>query len=484
MFQFNKIKNLDLVLVVCVVILMVIGAMNVFATTFYPSREVSSEFYNQVIFYTLGSVAAIIVSLFDYRKLKNRYLQLLIFLITIASLILVLIIGTTRYGATRWISFGSFLFQPSELAKITVIIITSYILSLNQGIKLAKDRQSLLNQIKQHESKRKVFLVFILKLGEYLLSQVFRKKVLVLITWATFAFLIMQQHSLGNTMLLSGIVLTILIYSQKFSWPTISYLFSAISSVAISFNLVRLSLDVENVQTVLGLELHTPTLLIAFMVAVVLANIFKASYLKTTLIFLVLILSSIGLSFAYNNFLQPYQRVRIDSFLQVGGGELDQTSNWNRQQSLIACGSGKVLGKGFAEGTQSNYKFLPFSFTDFAYCGYVEQFGLFGATLLVGVYIVLLYRLLKFADKTRDRFGEYMLIGIFALFLLNMFQHIGMNIGLLPITGVPLPIISYGGTSVIISLLSLGLAQSIVNYSEQRKTIIKPKVSSRQRRGI
>lgn len=481
MFNIRKIKNTDLILVTTMIILMIIGAMNIFATTYYPDREISREFYSQLAFYLIGSVLALFVSTFDFRKLKNRYLQFLIYLITILSLVLVLLIGTTRYGATRWIELGAFLFQPSELAKVSVIIIISYIFASEKGIKLAKDKATLKKRIQFLRENKKKTRLLLARTLEYVILKTLRRSVIAFFVWVSFAALIIQQHSLGNTLLLTGISFIIYVYAYNFSWKNAGYLIAVFIGILVNFGLFKIDYRPEAVFQVFDLSLHVPTVILAILCVLIFTNIFRASYIKSILIFFVFTLTSIIVSYSLTNLVEPYQRVRLESFINAESQELDQTSNWNRKQSLIACGSGKIVGKGFASGTQSNYKFLPFSYTDFAYCGYVEQFGFIGSILLVGVYIVLLHRILSFSERVRDTFGSYILIGVFALILLNMFQHIGMNIGILPITGVPLPIVSYGGTSVILTFLSIGLVQSVLNFSEQRRKVVKiePKAQKR-----
>ncbi|GAB4285586.1 MAG: hypothetical protein Kow0081_3480 [Candidatus Dojkabacteria bacterium] len=194
----------------------------------------------------------------------------------------------------------------------------------------------------------------------------------------------------------------------------------------------------------------------------------KSHSLYISLLFLVALFSVNILQIGYNN-LQPYQQNRISSFLHP---EKDPNASWNLEQSKIACGSGRITGKGFLNGTQTNYRFLPFSFTDFAYCSYAEQFGLIGNVILLTLYGTLVITILNWTDRVKDKFGKFLLYGAVIMLFLNIVQHIGMNIGLLPITGVPLPLISYGGSAIIVSFIALGIAMSVHNSDEMERTKI------------
>lgn len=174
--------------------------------------------------------------------------------------------------------------------------------------------------------------------------------------------------------------------------------------------------------------------------------------LKTLLILLLsaVILIPVGLKFA-----KPYQLDRIESFLNpysdtAGGG-------YNVIQSIIAIGSGRFIGKGVSLGTQSHLNFLPERHTDFIFASFIEEFGLLGSVLVLGGFFVLLQAMLRTASKLKDK-GLYLVqIAIFTIFAFQTFVNIGMNLGLMPVTGITLPLFSYGGSSLISSLALLGI---------------------------
>lgn len=158
-------------------------------------------------------------------------------------------------------------------------------------------------------------------------------------------------------------------------------------------------------------------------------------------------------------FMHDYQRQRILSFLHPTSDPLGTT--YNVMQAIIAVGSGMVLGKGLSEGTQSNLRFLPERQTDFIFATISEGFGFIGAAVIILAFGFLLYRLHILFQSADDPFGKLYLLGTFFFFLVPFFVNIGMNLGLVPVVGVTLPFVSYGGSSILASFISLGIASSV-----------------------
>ena len=158
-------------------------------------------------------------------------------------------------------------------------------------------------------------------------------------------------------------------------------------------------------------------------------------------------------------FLQPYQKARLVTFFNPTANPLG--SGYNVVQSTIAVGSGQWLGRGLASGSQSQLNFLPSQHTDFIFAVLAEKLGFVGALLLLFLFAALLLRGLIVAWRARDRFGMFLAIGIVAMLLFHMFINVGMNIGIMPVTGIPLPFVSYGGTSLVIGMASVGILESI-----------------------
>lgn len=157
--------------------------------------------------------------------------------------------------------------------------------------------------------------------------------------------------------------------------------------------------------------------------------------------------------------LQDYQKERILVFLNP---QLDVLgSGYNVIQSIIAVGSGGLLGKGFGRGTQANLEFLPAYWTDFIFASYAEEWGFLGVFLLITFFVLFLGLILYTSIKTSDIFGKLLCIGVFFIFFVQFTVNVGMNMGVMPVTGVTLPFISFGGTSMIFSLILFGLVHSV-----------------------
>jgi rod shape determining protein RodA len=158
--------------------------------------------------------------------------------------------------------------------------------------------------------------------------------------------------------------------------------------------------------------------------------------------------------------LRGYQRRRLEIFLNPSSDPLG--AGYNLAQARIAVGSGGVFGQGWLHGSQGRLGFIPERSTDFVFAVYAEQFGLAGALLLIGLFSVLLLRLARTAAAAGDRFGYLLAGGVAVMLLVQVIENVGMNIGLTPIAGIPLPLISYGGSALLTDLCALGLAQSVM----------------------
>jgi len=186
--------------------------------------------------------------------------------------------------------------------------------------------------------------------------------------------------------------------------------------------------------------------------------------IKTKNFFLIIFSFLLTLPLAFN-FLHDYQKERIIHFLNPWLDPLG--SGYNVIQSITSVGSGKLTGKGFGKGTQSKLAFLPERHTDFIFASFSEEFGFFGSAFLVFLYFIIFKKILFVVKNTEDIFGSLICLGVFFMIFFQFFVNIGMNIGLLPITGITLPLFSYGGSSLISTLACLGLVQSVSRLNKK-----------------
>lgn len=165
------------------------------------------------------------------------------------------------------------------------------------------------------------------------------------------------------------------------------------------------------------------------------------------------------LAFGWHSFLKDYQKDRILSFLKPEADPLGM--NWSQNQAKIAIGSGGIFGQGFGKGSQTQYGFLPEPQTDFIFSVIAEEWGLAGATVVLSLFLLLILRIIKIVELSLGNFPRFFSIGFLIVLISQVFINIGMNLGILPIVGIPLPLVSYGGSGLIAALAGFGILQSI-----------------------
>lgn len=198
----------------------------------------------------------------------------------------------------------------------------------------------------------------------------------------------------------------------------------------------------------------------AFVYICIMVFIFFAARIGWAYIAAAAVMVAIGAPLAYRFVLSPEQRKRIDVFLDPSSDTQD--AGYNVSQSKIAIGSGRMYGKGyFSSGTLAQLRFVPERHTDFIFAGIVEGLGFLGGTVVIVAYFALIFRWLWIAFRTRDTFGSLTVIGVTGMLVAHVFENIGMTIGLMPVTGIPLPFISYGGSNLLTNMIAVGLIENI-----------------------
>ena len=347
-------QSLDLPLVLCTLAALAMGVALVFSAT-----NGDKDFaIRQAAFGIVGLILMFGISRFDYRFLESFVVP--IYLLSVALLGVVLVIGHVEGGSQRWINLGVFPLQPSELAKLMLVIV------------LAK----LLSSHKEDLRKPRWFIA---------------AGIITAIPMA----LVLEQPDLGTAMMLGAVFLGMTIAA--------------------------------------GVPLRT------YLVAALLAG--PALYLF------------------WNYFMHSYQRDRLLIFLDP---QSDPTvGGYNIIQSRIAVGSGGWFGEGYMAGHQSQLAFLKVRYSDFIFSVIGEEFGFIGSLAICAVLFILVWRCLSVANRSQDDFACLLAVGVAVWIGMQVFVNVGMNIGLMPVTGIPLPFISYGGSALISMFLGLGLVQSV-----------------------
>lgn len=362
MFDRRLLTHFDWGLLLLVLIIAGLGILNLVSVTSSWLSPAAPYPLKQLFWLGGGVVIITVLCAIDYRRLE--YLASFFYLGNLLLLILVLLVGRTSMGATRWLDLKLFSVQPSELMKIVIIITLACFFS----------RRDLLTGYSFRELWAPFLLLFLP------------------------AALIMKQPDLGTAMLVLMIGVSMALFAG-----------------------IRRS-------TLAGLGL--------------LAG------------------SAAGCGWF---FLHDYQKQRILTFLNPESDPLG--SGYHIIQSKIAVGSGSFWGKGFMKGTQSQLSFLPERHTDFAFSVFAEEWGFFGCMVLLGLLLLLVIWGLNVARNASTRFGMFLAFGVSAMLFFHIIINLGMVIGLLPVVGVPLPLFSYGGTSMITTMTGIGL---LLNVSMRR----------------
>lgn len=362
--------------------------------------------------------------------IRIKFLQelvLWIYFLNILFLLIVLVKGSSAMGAQRWIDVGFIKIQPSEISKIAVII-------------------TLAAWFTKHKIKNyiDVFVSFLIIALPFLL--------------------VFKQPDLGTSLVFVAIFLgmsfwaganiTQLLVSTS---PVLSLIFNAVGNVVFSLGTVQINSKI--------IELTLSSYFLFFLGFLLFWLIINYKPWQSPWIVL-WISSIIFLNFVIGfirpilwSFLQPYQQKRLTIFLNP---EIDpQGAGYHIIQSLLAIGNGGFFGYGWQNGRLTKGNYVPAQHTDFIFSTLGEEFGFLGAVFLVGLFFMILYRTLVIAKNSNNRFASLIAIGIFSFFSFHIFVNIGMTLGIMPITGVPLPFISYGGTALLVDIVAVFLLLSI-----------------------
>jgi rod shape determining protein RodA len=417
----KNVLNTDLKILIPSILISVVGIITLLSTTI-QSDGVFGDITivtKQIVFILVGYILYIIVTRIDLSYTKYWQVILPIYIVTISLLIFVLLFGPTINNVKRWLLIGGIQIQPSEFAKITVVFLTAYILSQKD-----KYNQWLLLLISFLLTVPIALLVYLEPDGSM--------SILIMMIWFFVAFTGLENQ-LRNSVAISIVIL-----------GTLGFLISAILG-----NIIWL------------------LLLLVGLIISIFAFYYRDDWrMLIVASFVISILLGVGSGLIWDRALKDYQKERIEVFLDPTKDTGD--AGFNVNQAKIAIGSGQIWGKGFGNGTQSKRNFLPEYRTDFIFASFAEEFGLVGSLFLLILFsVIILTGLIKTISLGGEPFFAMIMIGFTVKLLLEVFINIGTNTGVIPATGIPLPLVSAGGSSVIVTLFSLGVIQSIISHSIQ-----------------
>ena len=390
--------NVDWVTVLIYLALCVIGWFNIHAAVYdenHPSIiDLDTNYGKQFIFI----ISALVIGTFIL-LLESRFLSALapaIYVVTVLLLIVVLVIGRNVGGNQAWISIGGgFRLQPSEFAKFaTCLLLARYLSATNVKITDPKS--------------------FFVAAGIILLPMM----------------LIKMQPDDGSTLVFCSLIFVL--YREG-----LSPYFLIVTGLLITLFITALLVNVWVIIAVL--VAITVLLLLLFR-----RN--RAFALKMVIGLIISIVFVFSVKPLYTNVLKPHQRVRIDEMLGISSDL--RGAGYNVNQSKIAIGSGRIWGKGYLQGTQTKYAFVPEQSTDFIFCTVGEEWGFAGSIVVLGLYLFLLLRLILIAERQRAPFSRIYGYGVASIIFFHVVINIAMTIGFMPVIGIPLPFISYGGSSL------------------------------------
>lgn len=400
-FQF-----IDKPLVILYVLLTFIGWVAIYSAVYNEEHksifDLSQNYGKQLLWIGTSFVLLSIILALDHKLFEG--LAPVLYLITLALGIAVIIFGIEVNGAKSWFQFGSFRLQPAEFMKFATCMMVAYYFS-NTDITIQKNKTKL---------------------------------AVATIIFLPISIIILQQDT-GSALVYFSFIFVL--YREGLP---VGYLVF----IALAIFIVVMTLWLNEWVVVTGIVSFA-----ALYVAT--ARKWKKSLKKALLVttpFLFLIFS---VDYAFDNILQEHQRQRISVLL--GKVEDFKGAGYNVHQSLIAIGSGGFSGKGFLQGTQTKFEFVPEQSTDFIFCTIGEEYGFLGSFTLILLFSLLLIRVLQVAERQTTRFSRVYGYGVASILFFHVFINIGMTIGLLPVIGIPLPFISYGGSSLWSFTLLLGI---------------------------
>jgi rod shape determining protein RodA len=390
-------RDLDIGLIIAICLTITAGITTIYSATYNWDLGTASGIYEKQIIWALLGLFALAITIAIPIKLFYAFAYILY------GLAVVLLVLVLELGDHRWFNFGPVHIQPSELAKIaTVLVLARFLSHSNRDL-----------------TRVRAFI---------------SPFILVLVP----TLLVFKQPDLGTALVFSSIILPMLF------WAGVRplHLFFIISPVL-----------------TLICAFHPWTL--APMVLVLVAFLFfeRPRLLTASVLLLVNLTVAVGAPYLWENKLHDYQKRRILTFLNPDTDKLG--AGYQVIQSKVAIGSGGLSGKGFLEGTQTKLAFLPEQHTDFIFSVIGEEFGFIGALCVLVLFMFIIWRALFIAIQVKSRFSSLVAVGLATILVFHVFVNIGMTIGVMPVTGLPLPFLSYGGSTLIMSMVLIGFLLNI-----------------------
>ena len=451
--QTNFLKDIDWFTIGLYIVLVLMGWFNIYAAVYDEDHasifDLSQRYGKQMLWIIAAFVVALVICIIDvhfYTLFSNH-----IYVFGVISLIAVLVVGQEVGGQRAWFSFGGIQIQPAEFTKITV------------SLALAKFLGNYNGRLMEFRNISRALAIIFLP-SAFILMQPDLGSFSVYLAF----FLVLYREGLPLAVLLFGMlaivlfILSIVMQSAEeylsgglILLGFIAYLYKTrrgleiLKGIGIFVGIFGL-LWLTNYLTSERFELHELLLGAFFLSAIVFtvtSYIIRLPIMRTMSLFIVgALIFTFSVDFVFDNVLKTHHQQRILVMLGMKSDPLGIEYNVN--QSKIAIGSGGLMGKGFLQGTQTKYNFVPEQSTDFIFCTVGEEWGFAGSSAVVILFVILLLRLLFIAERQRSVFSRVYSYSVLCILFLHVTINLGMTVGLLPVIGIPLPFFSYGGSSL------------------------------------
>lgn len=452
-----RIEKLDLPLVLCYLFFIVVGWMNIYSAVY--TEEHSSIFdlsqrYGMQFIWMIASVLAAVLIIFVINPRIYSVLSPMVYVGVLFLLLVVIFMGKEVGGSKSWLVLGPIRFQPAEISKISTSLFLSYVMS-KYGFRI----QNLQNWLS-------IALIILLPM----LLIILEKETGSALVYCGFIFLLYREGLSGWVLVLGILVILLFVITLGISSLVAVILLFALTGIFAGLLrrdlfrhllfLIPFTILLAFIPKIQQLELlnrlqsirpeHLAILLISPIAlwGLIIGIKRKTPYIKPLFLsFIGSVVLIFSVDFIFSNILQPHQRARIEILLGIT--EDLKGVGYNVHQSQIAIGSGGFFGKGFLEGTQTKFNFVPEQSTDFIFCTIGEEWGFMGSVFIIGLYLFMIARILILAERQKDHFTRLYGYCIASCFFMHVFINIGMTMGLLPVIGIPLPYLSYGGSSLL-----------------------------------
>lgn len=424
-------SSIDYILLLCVVLLITIGIAFIYSSGINSEGVlVSNEYIKQIIWFCIGFLVMTFMALLDYRRLERYSHYFFIFMA--AVLVYTRFFGRYVNGARSWLGIGDLGIQPSELMKIAFILFLARYLDKSSAEK---------------PMKRFVLAIYIMTvpMGLILLQPDLGTASVFLPIFLFMCFMADVPVRYLMIVFLTG-MLTI-IFAVLPIWETEIY---------------RKSVPVIHVLSNMKLRILVFSASLGICVIGILGNTFfrKKYYYWISYFFGIFSCALVG-SWACGKVLKSYQIARLIVFIDPNSDP--RGAGWNIIQSKTAIGAGTLFGRGFMQGSQSHLRFLPQQSTDFIFSIFSEEMGFAGGIVLFCAFFAILLRIAHIIRQTNNSYSCYIASGILGMFFFHFIVNVGMVMGIMPITGIPLPFLSYGGSALLTNMIAIGLLMSINN---------------------